>query len=193
MPARKVDDSPVFQLKVTLKGSKPPIWRRIQVRGSMTLPRLHRCLQEVMGWDDYHLHMFVAKGAYGERIDYGELDPEYGDDGTRNEKRVRLDKLVAEPKDRFVYEYDFGDGWDHDIVVEKVLPADPSVQYPICLTGKRACPPEDVGGIWGFAEYLQALADPEHPEHEDRVEWGGGDYDPLEFDLEYVNARLRAL
>jgi hypothetical protein len=193
MPARKVDDSPVFQLKVTLKGSKPPIWRRILVRGSTTLPRLHRCLQIVMDWADYHLHLFVVRDAYRGEITYGEPDPEYGDDGTRNEKRIRLDRIVAEPKDRFVYEYDFGDGWEHNIVVEKVLPPDPKARYPVCLTGKRASPPEDVGGIWGYYEFLEAIADPAHPEHQEKLDWIGGSFDPEEFDLETTNALLKAL
>jgi hypothetical protein len=192
MARNRADDSQVFQLKVTLKGSKPPIWRRIRVRGSMTLPRLHDCLQTVMGWTDSHLHQFVLRGPGGQRIFYGQPDPDGNLEWGLSERRVRLDRLVAAPKDRFVYEYDFGDGWEHDILVEQVLPPDPEGKHPVCLAGKRACPPEDVGGIWGFAEFLEAMANPEHPEHEERLEWYGDDFDPDEFSVEEVNRQLRA-
>jgi hypothetical protein len=185
LPARQLDESPVFQLKVTLKASKPPIWRRIQVRGSTTLPKLHTILQAVMGWYDYHLHEFRVGDTH-----YGVPDPEWGLD-IKNERRVKLSDIVADVKDRFVYEYDFGDGWEHQIVVEKVLTPEPDVRYPLCLTGKRACPPEDVGGIWGYGDFLEAMRAPEHPEHETMLEWIGSAFDPLAFDVEAVNQRLK--
>ncbi len=185
MPARKTDESPVFQLKVTLKESKPPIWRRIQVRGSTTLPKLHAILQIVMGWTDSHLHEFRVGN-----IHYGVPDPDWEMD-IKNERRVKLGEIVAAVKDRFVYEYDFGDSWEHAIVVEKVLAPEPGVRYPLCLAGKRACPPEDVGGTWGYAEFLEAIGDPEHPEHEDMLTWIGGEFDPLAFDVEAVNQELK--
>ncbi len=130
MPIDRGDNSQVFQLKVTLRGTKPPIWRRIQVRGSIRLPHLHDCLQTVMGWHDEHLHQFVVRGPLGERIFYAQPEPDsilgFGLDRTRNDKKVRLDQIAGAPKDRFVYEYDFGDGWEHEILVEKVLPLDPA-------------------------------------------------------------------
>ena len=181
---RRVDDSPVLQLKVTLKGSRPPIWRRIQLRGSTTLPRLHAILQTVMGWQDYHLHLFTAHG-----VTYGLPDPDWPDD-TRSERWVRLDQLVTRPKDRLRYMYDFGDGWVHELVVEQVLPADPARRYPIVLAGRRAGPPEDVGGIWGYADFLETIGDPGHPEHAAMLEWIGGAFDPEVFDLDAVNRRL---
>jgi hypothetical protein len=187
MPPKKVDDSPVFQLKVSLKGSKPPIWRRIQVRGSITLYKLHQILQLAMGWTDSHLHQFIAQGAY-----YGMAGAEWGLE-VKNEQRVKLGQIVANVKDRFVYEYDFGDGWEHVIVVEEVLPPEPGVRYPLCLKGKRACPPEDVGGIWGYEHFLEAMGDPEHPEHADMAAWWGDEFDPEEFDLEEVNHLLRQI
>lgn len=194
MTVDRGDNSQVFQLKVTLKGTKPPIWRRILVRGSIRLPHLHDCLQTVMGWEDDHLHQFVVRGPLGERIFYGEPEPDFGlgFDRSRNEKKVRLDQIVSAPKDRFVYEYDFGDGWEHDILVEKVLPLDPGGSYPVCLAGKRACPPEDVGGTWSYYEFLEAIANPQHPDHEDRLEWIGGEFDPEGFSVDEVNGRLRA-
>lgn len=187
MPVRKSDESLVYQLKVTLKGSKPPIWRRIQVRGSTTLPKLHAILQIVMGWTDSHLHQFKVGDVY-----YGIPDPEWDLD-IKSEHRIKVGEIVSAVKDRFVYEYDFGDSWEHEIVVEKVLPPQADVRYPVCLTGKRACPPEDVGGLWGYAEFVEAIRNPRHPEHEDMLTWVGGSFDPLAFDVEDVNQALKHL
>ena len=188
MASRKpATDSAVYQLKVTLKGSKPPIWRRIQVTNATTLQQLHQILQEVMGWDNYHLHQFYIGG-----IDYGQPNPDYGLD-FRNEKNVKLSQVVPGEKFKYSYTYDFGDDWEHQIVFEKVLPIASEVRYPVCLAGKRACPPEDCGGIWGYVQLLEALADPQHPEHEEMLEWVGGSIDPEAFDLDEINQRLRSL
>jgi len=175
----------VHQLKVTLKGSKPPIWRRIQVPSDTSLYRLHLILQVVMGWTNSHLYQFVVGRTY-----YGDPDPDYGGE-MKNARTRKLSQVAPAEKDRFVYEYDFGDDWEHDILVEKVLPAVPGVRYLACLGGKRACPPEDCGGIWGYAELLEAIKDPNHPEHEEMVEWVGGEFDPEAFDLEEINESLR--
>ena len=189
MPTKKEHQpTQVYQVKVTLDGSKPPIWRRIQVSSATTLDKLHLILQVVMDWDDYHLHQFFIGGQY-----YG--DPEddiHGDLGIISEKRKRLDRLIAQPGGKFKYEYDFGDGWDHILVVEKILEPEPGVRYPTCVKGKRACPPEDVGGIWGYGDYLEAIADPDHPDHEDMLEWRGS-FDPELFDIEAVNQELARL
>jgi hypothetical protein len=188
MAPRTADESPVFQLKITLQESKPPIWRRIQVRGSTTLSKLHQILQTVMGWTDSHLHQFIADGVY-----YGIPDPDWADLAIKSERRVKLGQLVMAVKDRFVYEYDFGDSWEHALVVEKVLPAEPGVRYPICLAGKRACPPEDVGGIWGYTEFVEAIRQPTHPEHDAMLTWVGGSFDPEAFDREAINQALKYL
>ena len=111
----------------------------------------------------------------------------------KDEARVKLGQIVSDVKDRFVYEYDFGDGWEHLAVVEKVLPPEKGARYPICLTGKRACPPEDVGGIWGYYDFLQAIHDPEHSEHDEMLESIGGSFDPDAFSVEAVNQRLSYL
>lgn len=182
----------VYQIKVTLTGSKPPIWRRFLVRDTTTLYRLHDILQIVMGWQDYHLHMFTVDGQI-----YGDPeDDEYGDLGTKNETRFKLYQVLGREGSRFRYEYDFGDSWEHELIVEKILPADPStssgrMRYPLCVAGKRACPPEDVGGVWGYQTFLEAIDDPEHPEHDEYLEWIGGEFDPEHFDLDEVNDRLR--
>lgn len=175
----------VYQFKVTLRDSKPPIWRRIQVRSDTTLYKLHQTLQVVMGWSDYHLHQFVIHGAY-----YGTPDPEF-DYEVKNEKRVKLNQVISGEKEKFVYEYDFGDSWKHVILLEKILPLDQEVAYPICLAGKRACPPENCGGIWGYYDFLEAIQDPKHPEHDEMLEWVGGSFDPEEFDLDAINEEVK--
>ncbi len=190
MPAGKTSsDATIYQIKVTLKDSKPPIWRRIQVRSDITLENLHYILQTVMGWTDSHLHMFAIGGEH-----YGptESDPT-GDLEMENERRVRLAEVVPSAGARFVYEYDFGDSWEHILQVEKVLPPEPGKRYPLCLAGNRAGPPEDVGGVWGYAEFLEAIRDPRHPEHDEWLEWVGDDFDPEVLDLEDVNQALAAL
>jgi hypothetical protein len=179
----------IYQLKVTLNDSKPPIWRRIVVPENITLSLLHEILQIVMGWENYHLHMFkIAGQIYGDPE-----DDEMGMMGTKNETRYRLSQLNLHEKAKFYYEYDFGDGWEHTILVEKILPAEKGSRDPLCITGKGACPPEDVGGIWGYADILQAIANPEHPEHDESLEWLGKDFDPEEFDLDAVNETLQTI
>jgi hypothetical protein len=172
---------------VTLQGTKPPIWRRIQVRSSTALPRLHYTIQLAMGWTDSHLHQFIIGG-----VAYCMTDPEFEDD-MRSERRVKLERVVAAEKARFVYEYDFGDSWTHLILLEKILPVEPGVHYPQCLAGKRACPPEDVGGVWGYYGFLDAIRLSDHPEHEEMLEWYGGAFDPEAFALDEVNQALRSL
>ena len=161
MSAKKSSDAVnIYQIKVTLKHSKPPIWRRTQVPGDVNLGRLHRILQVVMGWEDYHLHQFIVGDDY-----YGEPHPDYEVWGPemRDEGRASLAQIAPGEKAKFLYEYDFGDGWEHELLVEKILPPEPGVDYPRCLKGKRACPPEDVGGVWGYANFLEAISDPGHP------------------------------
>jgi hypothetical protein len=126
-------------------------------------------------------------------IYYGVPDPEWPELEMQSERRVKLGQIVRAVKDRFVYEYDFGDSWEHVIVVEKVLPAEPDVRYPVCLAGKRACPPEDVGGVWGYGEFVEAVQQPRHPEHRTMLTWVGGAFDPEAFDLQAVNQALKYL
>ena len=131
----------VYQLKVTLDNSKSPIWRRILVPDDITLADLHEIIQRAMGWENYHLHMFTIGGqVFGDPE-----DDEMGEIGTVNEKRHRLNQLGLREKAKFSYEYDFGDSWDHTILLEKILPGEKGAQYPVCIKGKRTCPPEDVG------------------------------------------------
>jgi len=185
--AKSKEPSSIYQIKVTLKDSRPSIWRRIQAPGDISLSRLHAVLQIVMGWTNSHLHQFKAGGRY-----YGEPDPEFTDMiEVVDERQVRLDQIAPHAKSHFVYEYDFGDSWEHELVVEEILPVEQGVQYPRCMDGKRACPPDDVGGVWGYQDFLEAIRDPHNPEHEDMVEWIGGEFDPEAFDLRGVNGALQ--
>jgi hypothetical protein len=173
----------IYQIKVTLKHIRPPIWRRLQVPADIKLGKLHRVLQDVMGWYDSHLHQFRIGREY-----FGKPDPEFPGE-IKNERNVRLDEVAAEG-DTVIYEYDFGDGWEHETKIEKVLPAEKNRRYPACLAGKRACPPEDCGGPPGYERLLEVLRDPKHEEHEEMREWIGGDFDPEAFDLDAVNEVL---
>lgn len=179
----------LYQFKITLLESQPPIWRRIQVK-NCTLDKLHEHIQTAMGWTNSHLHQFEIDG---ER--YG--DPELLDDGFEDFECV--DSTVAKiseivPKDgkrfQFTYQYDFGDNWQHEVLFEGCLKAEKGGRYPQCVEGERACPPEDVGGVWGYAEFLEAIADPKHEQHDDFVEWAG-DFDPEEFDSEKATKAMR--
>lgn len=191
MAAKKHTSAPqIYQLKITLLGSKPPIWRRVQASSDMTLERLHWVLQSAMGWTNSHMHQFRVGKIY-----YGATYPDDFDGmpETRDERKARLCDLVSRPKTKFVYEYDFGDGWEHEIMLEKILTPEPGIKYPVCTEGKRACPPEDCGGIWGYVELLDTIKDPNHPEHEEMLEWLGDDFDPEAFDVEAVNKNLRRI
>jgi hypothetical protein len=171
----------IYQLKVTLREVRPPVWRRFQVRSDMTLEQLHWALQLIIGWTDSHLHQFrAARAASGRARSVGIVSSE-------DERRVVLAEVLRKPKDRLIYEYDFGDGWEHELQLEEVLAVPPEGKFPWVLSGKRACPPEDVGGPWGYANFLEALADPKHPDHEDLAEWCGEPFDPEAFDVNAIN------
>ena len=171
----------VVSLKVTLKGSKPPIWRRLLMPEDMTLLDLHEAIQASMGWDGGHLHAFSLGGT-----DYG--DPEAGDDFA-DTSAMTMGRVVKSGATRFTYTYDFGDDWEHSIVIEKPQPVVPGQLYPACVAGKRACPPENCGGFPGYANVLRVLGKAESEDDRDLREWVGS-YDPERFDLEAVNRRL---
>lgn len=189
MPARVVKPADVCQIKVTLRDSHPPIWRGIQVRSDITLARLHRILQCVMGWEDAHLHLFVIRGQRYGLPDEGDISSRQ----TQDERNYKLGEVVANVPGRFAYEYDFGDNWQHILEIERLFAIEEGIHYPRCLAGARACPPEDVGGIPGYKEFLEAIKDPKHPEHEDYLGWIGNNFDPEAFDIDVINRRLRAL
>ncbi len=188
MPTRKNPQS-IYQLKVTLSDIRPPIWRRVQVSSDYTLADLHQVIQVSMGWGDYHLHSFNIQGEeYGMPMDD---DFGFGDMEMNDETRVKLSKIIPGEKFKFSYVYDFGDFWDHQILVEKVLPPDLDVKYPICIKAKRACPPEDSGGPLGYPDFLAAVQDKKHSDHEEMLEWVGGSFDPEEANLDEINAQFK--
>ncbi len=217
----------IYSLKIGIVGAKPPIWRRVLTRPTATLSDLHRVIQVIMGWQESHLHQFELplpppdedageevivtghvdriyrwrdRDVYVPKTDplgnpFDWMDDDYGDEST-----VRLcDILFAlGAKRRFTYTYDMGDSWDHEIIIEQELPADPEADYPVCVTGKRNGLIEDCGGIWGYEELLAILADPKHEDYAERKEWLGECYgvsrwDADKFDLEGINRRLKPL
>jgi DNA-binding Lrp family transcriptional regulator len=179
----------VYRFKIVLQHSDPVIWRRIETK-DVTLGQLHELIQTAMGWTNSHLHQFeIAGSRYTDpRFMRNALD----DFGTIDYSGVRVSDLVAKhgAKLRMGYEYDFGDGWQHEVVLEKVTESEPGVKYPRCIDGERACPPEDVGGVYGFADYVEAITDPSHSEHDELLEWNGP-FDPAEFDAAKATRRMK--
>ncbi len=186
---KSTSPAPLHQLKISLKWSRPAIWRRVVVPSDLPLDRLHDVIQIAMGWTNSHLHQFVgAGGVYRSHSeDLWELD----DDDANDEEDHAVADLVRRPKAKFVYEYDFGDGWLHDVTLEKILPPDPAFKHPVCVAGKNACPPEDCGGMPGYLNLLRTLANPKEPEHESMKEWLGGEWDASAFELDKINRKLK--
>jgi hypothetical protein len=169
----------IYQFKITLKRTKPKIWRRIQVLEDSTFRNLHVAIQHAMGWSsaegNYHLHQFemlnpetLKKDIIGIPESYSAYEDDFS---FINEKKVKIAKYYSLTNKKANYEYDFGDGWQHEILLEKILPAVTNSMYPKCIAGRRACPPEDCGGVRGYEELLEIVADPNHEEHNERMEW----------------------
>lgn len=176
-----------LQLKISLKGAKPPIWRRVVVADNLTLFELHKVIITSMGWEGHHLHQFDANGQF-----YGNPDDDLlGDGDILDETQYSLSTFLNTEKQKIGYEYDFGDSWEHQILLEKILPT--AKQHPVCIKGKRACPPEDVGGLWGYEEFLEILDDPEHPDYSETLDWIGDEFDASAFDIKEANHALSRL
>lgn len=192
-PAAAKSAAPTYQLKVTLAGSEPPIWRRLSVPGDANLGWLHAVLQVALGWTNSHLHQFLAGQVRYTNPEYtdgliGEDSPE------RDEAKAILMAVAPAEGAHFTYEYDFGDSWEHEIIVEEILPPAPAAAPgALCLEGARACPPEDCGGIWGYADLLKILKNPKHPDHKEMKGWLGKAFDPENFKQAAVNSWLRKL
>jgi hypothetical protein len=182
----------IIQLKITLRWTKPPIWRRVLVESKTTFYELHHIIQMAMGWENSHLFEFKV---HNYRI--GEPNEDFDDffsiSHLVDASTVSLDSVISETKEKFEYEYDFGDGWNHQILVEKFLSRDNKIKYPVCTAGKLNCPPEDCGGIGGFYGLLDIISNKRHPNYNEMAEWLGGDYDPDYFNIEKINKNLRIL
>ena len=185
MPARSRTHGDVCQLHIALQYTEPLVWRRVLVPPELTLSRLHQTIQIAMGWTNSHMHEFRA----GKKI-YGAPDEDHDPFGiTRraDERHVLVRELLPRIRSRAFYTYDFGDSWEHEISLEKLQARDPATIYPLCIGGEMACPPEDCGGISGYYHLVEAMRDPQHPEHEEMVESMGEVYDPVGFTIEQVN------
>lgn len=185
--ARVTVKTRIFRIEIVLADVVPMVRRVVEVPGEVSLAVLHEVVQEAMGWEHAHLHEFEIGDAR-----YGMPDPDW-DSEVADESKTKLFRLVG-VGDRFGYVYDFGDGWEHVLTVESITVPESGVRYPRCVAGAGACPPEDVGGFPGYEQFLEALTDPAHPEHADRVEWWGSDrFDPAHFDFDAINRALQRL
>ena len=178
----------IYQIQISLKEFKPKIWRRILVQSDLLLSDFHKIIQTSMGWTNSHLHHFIKNRTfYTLKMKDDDLWDEMDN---LDYKEMKISDLLKKEKERIIYEYDFGDGWEHDILLEKILPFDEKLKYPICISGKMNCPPEDCGGVWGYSNMLEILKQPEHEEYDSYIEWLGGEFDPEYFDQDEVNDLL---
>jgi hypothetical protein len=179
----------VYRFKIILQDTDPAIWRRIETK-DVTLGKLHELIQTAMGWTNSHLHQFEIAGA--RYADPRFMTDDFDDFNAIDYSGIRISDLVSKrgSKLRMGYEYDFGDGWQHEVVLEKVTESEPGAKYPRCLDGERACPPEDVGGVYGFADYVAAITNPNHSEYGELLEWNGP-FDPAQFDAAKATRRMQ--
>lgn len=185
--ARKArDERPIIQLRISLDDVQPAVWRRLLVPGDLRLSELHSVFQVAMGWTDSHLHSF----SIGSKVFGGQYEDHPKDE--LDEKSVTLVQALGKHR-HFHYAYDFGDGWQHEIVVENLSTSLAGLRFAVCLDGQRACPPEDCGGAYGYDHLLAVLDDPDHEEFDDMTEWIGDYFDPELCDLGQINVVLQRL
>ncbi len=181
----KIPHDAVLGLMVYLRDIEPVIWRRIEVRASIMLPKLHMVIQGAFGWTNSHLHDFnIDDKEYGEEDEFGEL-------ATIDEHYVKLCNVLTPTSTGFGYRYDLGDCWQHDVQIAHISAKQSNTAYPVCTAGARRCPPENCGGASGYMRLLKLLPNPQHAEYESAMEWVGGKFDPDEFDLAIANQRLK--
>lgn len=175
-----------YELRISLVDVHPEVWRVFRVSSFVPLRKLHKIIQQVMGWENYHLYAFERAG-----IVFGSPDPDYVDP-TISDLKIHLYSVLTKVGDELTYTYDFGDGWQHKIVLQKILPAEADVSTPLCLDGAYACPPEDVGGVGGYANYAAIMRNPKDEEYEEYFQWRGA-FDPAAFDLSGINRKLKRI
>ncbi len=178
-----------YQIQIALRGSKPKIWRRILVPADLLLSDFHKIIQTTMGWTNSHLHQFIKDQTFYTRRMAD--DDSWGEMDNVDYSKTKISDLLKKEKDRIIYEYDFGDSWEHNIILEKIEKNGMNEIIPICLAGKNNCPPEDCGGIWGYYDMLEILKHPDHEEYEEYVEWLGKEFDPKYFDKNKINEMLK--
>lgn len=179
----------IYQVNISLADSKPNIWRRLLIPSDTSLENFHKIIQTAMGWSNSHLHQFVKnEQTFAKKHPDDDLWDELG---SIDYKKMKISDLLKFEGDKLRYEYDFGDYWMHKIVLEKILPSDDTLKYPVCIRGKMNCPPEDCGGIWGYSDMLEILTKPTHKEYGNYIEWLGGDFDPKYFDMDEINDILQ--
>ncbi len=180
----------VYQIKIQLKNAKPTIWRRVKLNSTTSLNDLHKIIQSTMGWENAHLHQFVVGDKYYMSAEEVKENLEF-DDYNRNVDYtdIIIADVLKKEKDKIEYEYDFGDGWEHIVTLEKIFENE-IILYPKCIKGKAACPPENCGGVWGYMNIIKTMKNPKHPEYEDIKNWLGGGLDIDDFDIDMVNEQL---
>lgn len=181
----KPENVKILQLKISIDGTKPPVWRRILIEGNATFFELHNAIQNAVGWTDSHLHEFIVAGA---KIAPKREEPENTPDF--DSKKTMLSQFLEKEGRTILYVYDFGDDWLHKIKVEKILAKEKGKKYPVCIDGAMNCPPEDCGGVWGYENFKKAISNKKHSEHKEMLDWVGGYFDQKEFDTEETNVRL---
>lgn len=181
------ENETVFRLKIVLEGTYPSVYRTIDIQKDATFYDLHKTIQIAFSWYDAHLHEFRT----GTVVIGDPTNDEFGDMGIRDEHTIKLEDIFLKPKDSLRYIYDFGDDWIHTVTLEKIVPKEEKYHYPRCVRGKRCAPPEDIGGVWGFEEFKEAMSDHSHEAHEEWREWYDHDFDPDAFSLKEVNKQLQ--
>jgi hypothetical protein len=179
----------IYQIQIALTRFKPKIWRRLLIPSDLLLSDFHFIIQISMGWENSHLHQFIKDRTFYTKRMPG--DDTWGEMNNVDYKKIKISDLLKKEKEKIVYEYDFGDSWEHDVLLEKILPDNEKLTFPVCLEGKMACPPEDCGGIWGYSDMLEILKQPNHEEYDNIIEWLGEEFDPEHFNIEAVNKILK--
>jgi hypothetical protein len=180
----------VYQIQISLLRFKPKIWRRVLIQSDMLLSDFHKVIQTTMGWTNSHLHQFIKNEiCYSERLPD---DITWEELGSVDYLNLKVSDLLVREEERIQYEYDFGDGWNHELILEKILYGDNELEFPVCLAGEMNCPPEDCGGISGFANILEILKNPKDEEYESYIVWFGGKFNPAHFNIRKVNKLLRS-